>query len=101
MIGALWLLLCSPLQAQERGEEALERHATRFHFLCQKYEADFYYYEILEISRKFLMVSVTRFVRASGGAAQGRPTVAFRHRASRAKRGATPGFGWPAWLACQ
>jgi len=51
-------------RAKERhkGSPMLARYKARLGFICGKYEADFWYYEILEMTRKTLLMAVASFI---------------------------------------
>ena len=50
--------------AKERykGNPILARYRARIGFICGKYEADFWYYELLEMTRKTGLMAVTSFI---------------------------------------
>ena len=47
-----------------KGTPTLARAKARFGFTCGKYEAEFYAYEVLEMTRKFLLTGVSTMIRA-------------------------------------
>jgi hypothetical protein len=47
---------------QREGSEVLERYKARLGFICGKYEPDFWYYELLEMTRKTLLMCATSFL---------------------------------------
>merc|ERR1711865_1042085 len=60
---SLRFYLSPEAKAKFKGTPMLARAKARFGFLCGKYEADFYAYEVLEICRKFLLTGVATLLR--------------------------------------
>ena len=60
---SLKFYLSPKAKAKFKGTPMLARAKARFGFLCGKYEADFYAYEVLEICRKFLLTGVATLLR--------------------------------------
>ena len=46
-----------------KGNPILARYKARIGFICGKYEAQFWYYELLEMTRKTGLMAVTSFIR--------------------------------------
>ena len=45
-----------------KGNPILARYRARIGFICGKYEADFWYYELLEMARKTSLMAVSNFI---------------------------------------
>merc|ERR1712194_1005995 len=44
----------------------LARYKSRLGFICGKFEADFWYYELLEMTRKTMLMAVASFIQQGG-----------------------------------
>jgi hypothetical protein len=60
---SLYKYLSPKAKAKFKGTPMLARAKARFGFICGKYESDFYAYECLEITRKFLLTGAATLLR--------------------------------------
>ena len=61
--GSLYTYLSPKAKVKFKGTPMAARAKARFGFICGKYEADFYAYEVLEICRKFLLTGAATLLR--------------------------------------
>ena len=54
--------LSPPAKKRHAGSPMLARYRARLGFICGKYEPDFWYYELLEMTRKTGLMAITSFI---------------------------------------